>query len=287
MKIKFNRQKQKWIELPPHSKEGFYLDPRLRYKLDIVKKILKNEWDAPLLIDGYERSGKSTLAMTMGWYLSNETLSINNFCYGLDDAIKKIKEIPDKSILIVDEGSLVFSSKDVMMKEQKKLMKILDVVGMKNLIIIICLPSFFDLNKSIAIRRSRFLLHVYKSKEWERGRFCYFSERGKRTLYTIGKKGFGSYSKPKANFFGRFTKFQPPFYQEYLKFKRKTLLETLNDGAEFNKHDIKTELIYNFKKNQPEVTDKIIAKGFGISLSEYYRRKKRWEILHTTPPQPH
>lgn len=275
MKVKYDTKKREWIELPPHSKEegSIYLDGFLKKRLDKVRKLIDENWDAPILIDGPERSGKSTLAMTIGYYLSDTQLTANNFATGLTDCAKKIKEVPDKSILIVDEGSLVFSSKDAMSRAQKQLMKILDVVGQKNLIIIICLPSFFDLNKQIAIRRSRFLLHVYHTQNWKRGQFSYFSARKKRWLYELGRKNFGSYKKPKPTFIGSFVDFKPHFYEEYLEIKKKSMMEALDVGAkEVNLSTYKTELMVKFKENCPDIPNLIIAKGFGISKSEYYRR---------------
>lgn len=280
MKLQFDTKKKKWIELPDNSEEGIYLDGYLKKKLDFVRKIIKKGWDCPILIDGSERSGKSTLAMTMGYYLSDTKLGINNFASGMKDATKKIKELPDKSILIIDEGSLVFSSKDAMNKGQKQLMKILDVVGQKNFIIIICLPSFFDLNKQIAVRRSRFLLHVYKNKEWKRGRFVYFGEKKKRILYEMGKKNFGSYAKPKCNFRGTFPDFKPEFYNDYIKLKNKSMLEALDMGEErFNPERHLTKIIGDFKENCPEVTNKTLAKGFCISLRSVYLRLKHYKEL--------
>ncbi len=169
--------------------------------------------------------------MTAAWYLSDAKLTIDNFAVGMSDAADKIDKLPDKSILFVDEGSLVFNSKDSMTREAKKLQKILDVVGQKNMIFIIVLPSFFDLNKSIATRRSKFLLHVYTGNDMKRGRFTYYGENKKRLLYMVGKKNFGSYNKPKSDWLGNFDDFQLPFDEEYKKLKKKSLKESL-DGTE-------------------------------------------------------
>ena len=187
--LKFNGKK--WEEV---EKSNFWIDRFLLNDLIHLKTIQKDDWDGVILIDGKERSGKSKLAMIMGWFLSNTTLSENNFASGLTDASKKIAKLPDRSVLIVDEGSIVFSSKDSTKSEQKKLIKILDVVGQKNLIFIICLPCFFDLNKTIAVRRSLFLLHVYPDKNYKRGQFARFGERKKSMLYKHGKKNYDSYA---------------------------------------------------------------------------------------------
>lgn len=205
-----------------------YLDPMLKQKLDNVKKIIKKDWDCVFLIDGIEGSGKSTLSFICGWYISEGKITIKNICEGSEDAIKKLENLPDKSILIIDEGSLMFSSKDVMKKEQKSLIKILQVIRQKMMCLIIVSPSFFDLNKYISVSRSRFLLHVYTDKELNRGRYSFFSTKKKKTLYNVGKKEFNSYQKPKADFIGRFTKFDP-FGEEYQELKRKSLMESFKD----------------------------------------------------------
>jgi len=209
--------------------ENFYIDGYLKSKLDNVKKIISKNWDAVILIDGKERSGKSTLGFVCAWYLSDGKVTINNISKDTEDAIRKIETLPDKSILFVDEGSMSFSSKDAMRREQRKIMKILDVVGQKNLCIIIILPSFFDLLKPIATRRARFLLHVYTDEELNRGRFSYFGEKKLKKLYEYGKKNFGSYDKPESDFIGRFTDFKVPFFEEYLKLKRETLMLALKE----------------------------------------------------------
>jgi hypothetical protein len=206
------------------------LHNRLREKLDNIKKIVKRKWDAVFLIDGHERIGKSTLGMTAAWYLSDGKLTIDNFAAGMNDAAEKVEKLPDKSILFVDEGSLVFNSKDSMTREAKKLQKVLDVVGQKNMVFIIVLPSFFDLNKNIATRRSKFLLHAYTGNDMRRGRFTYFGPNKKRLLYALGKKNFGSYAKPKSDWLGDFDDLKLPFHDEYIELKKKSLKEALDGG---------------------------------------------------------
>jgi len=209
----------------------FYLDEFLKRRLDTLKQIVyKKNWDGVILIDGLERVGKSTLGITIGYYLADGNFTVDNICADNEDAVKKIESFPDKSVLLVDEGSLVFNSRDAMKKEQKKLMKILNVVGQKNMIFIIVLPSFFDLNKQIAIRRSKFLLHCYTDNSLSRGRFTYFGEDAKKKLYSVGKKNFDSYQYPKRsiNEIGRFTDFNP-FGEEYLATKRKSLFSALHE----------------------------------------------------------
>jgi len=284
IRLYYDKPKRKWLECPTKSWKEWEqetgnltinLHVRLRQKLDNIKKIIKKKWDAVFIIDGGERSGKSTLGMTAAWYLSDGKLTLDNFAAGMQDAAEKVEKLPDGSILFVDEGSLVFNSKDSMTKEAKKLQKVLDVVGQKNMTFIIVLPSVFDLNKSIATRRSKFLLHVYTPSSMERGRFCYFGSNKKRHLYALGKKNFGSYTKPKADWLGDFDDFQLPFNEEYIELKKKSLAEALGSGdggsdGKIRLGDIRAMYIKKLVNNLEGVTTTKISNALGISTKTLY-----------------
>jgi len=219
-----------WREV---EKSDFWIDKLLLKKLKGLKKIQDEKWDGVIIIDGKERSGKSVLGMLIGWYLSKGKIGIQNFARGLEDAANKIANLPDKSVLIVDEGSLVFSSKDSQSGAQKKLIKLMDVVGQKNMIFIICLPCFFDLNKTVAVRRSLFLCHVSPGDEYKRGTFVYWGEKDKKKLYIFGKKNYDSYTYPSPTFpVGTYMDFEPPFYKEYLEIVKKESLEEVMREAQ-------------------------------------------------------
>lgn len=286
----YNNKKRKWETCPTKNWKEWEIENNiltinlhnmLRQKLDNIKKITKRKWDAVFIIDGNERCGKSTLGMTAAWYLSNGRITINNFAAGMQDAAEKIEKLPDGSILFVDEGSLVFNSKDSMTREAKKLQKVLDVVGQKNMIFIIVLPCFFDLNKNIATRRSKFLLHVYTGSDMIRGRFSYFSPNKKRHLYSLGKKNFGSYSKPKSDWLGGFEDFKLPFDEEYIELKRKSLNEALELGGEkgdgrFKYGDIRAMHIQMIEKEYPNLlSNNKWAKIFLTNANTIEREKKR------------
>jgi hypothetical protein len=221
-------ENDKWVKCPPEEKD-LSLNVILKSKLDNVNMIIKKKFDCAFIISGGERTGKSTLGITCGMYLSNNTLTMDNFASGMDDCTEKIKNLPEESVLIVDESSLVFSSADAIKKEQKQLLRVLDVVGQKRLKFIIILPAFHDLNKQIATRRSRFLLHVYTDKALNRGFFSYYGEKTKKRLYIEGKKNYGSMAFPEPEWDGRFNDYIPPFNDEYLRLKKKSLMESLGE----------------------------------------------------------
>jgi len=257
---------------------------KLWEKVKNIKKYQKKGWDSVVLIDGPRRGGKSTLGKQVA-YLINPEGTIDNFVAGLEEAPEKISKAKFDDYLFFDEGSLVANSKQAMSKKNVQLEQIIDVCGVKRLVLIFCMPSFFSISKSIAVEHSRFLLHVYTGKKLERGKFTYFGTKKKRLLYSLGKKNFGSYKKPKADWNGKFVDFTLPFEEDYIKLKAASLQEALGNSKETEKPkkeiDYKREFVARFKENNPDVTDKDIAKGFGISRSEYYRRRAAWRAAKT------
>lgn len=206
--------------------QDVYLDDFIIEKLDNIKKILKRNFDCMFIVDGEERSGKSTFALTMATYLFPD-MCANNMAIDAEDAIKKLSTMPKGSPIIIDEGSLMFGSKDTMTREQKHIIKILNVIGQKNLIFMICLPSFFSLNDYVAADRSRFLVHVYTDNNLNRGQYCYWGKGKLKKLYREGKKQHGKYRVVRPDFYGKFTDFRPSWYDEYLKIKEKSLLSAI------------------------------------------------------------
>jgi hypothetical protein len=74
----------------------------------------------------------------------------------------------------------------------------------KNLFVLILLPSFFDLDKNIAIHRTRGLIHVLADVT-KRGFFRYYTKNQKKKLYVLGKKFYNMNAIGKSYFRGRFT----------------------------------------------------------------------------------
>jgi len=254
----------------------------IHYRLwEKVKRIIwlkKKGYDSPIIIDGKRRTGKSTLGKVI-LYLIDPNISIKNFVAGVEDSLEAVESASDDSGLLFDESSLNFASKDSMKKAQNQLLKIIDVCGQKRLTLIFILPTFFELNRTIAITHSLFLLHVYTDEKLNRGRFGYFGTKAKKKLYILGKKNFGSYAQPEADWTGTFRNFELPFEDEYLKLKKESLRQAINPQKKEYKNKqlvdkTRTECMLTFKENCPEVTDKILAKGFGISTREFYRRRK-------------
>lgn len=273
VKVKLNPETNKWERLPDGSPDGIYIHHKLKDKLDNIKKIQARNWDCMFIICGIEGGGKSTLGKLCMWYLSNGTATINNIAANAQEAFDKLKNLPDESPLLIDEGELMFSAKDSMRTEQKQLLKILQVIRQKRMSLIVVCPDFFDLQKYLAVHRSRFVLRAVTDRKLTRGTFLYWGERRKKLLFEMGKRNFNSYTKPKREWAGDFTDFKVAFEAEYDLTKKKSLASSFENKAhELDKttyyavirEKIKKSIIANGKEKKP-LSFKQISRFYEVS----------------------
>ncbi len=263
-------KKKKWIELKNYTEPKYnnYLvvtiDRFLWKKVLNIIMLRKKGYDAIIVIDGKRRTGKSTLAQTIA-YLLNPNMTVDNFVKGIEDAIETLDKLKEEDVIIFDESSLAFNSKDAMKKSTVQLLKVIDVIGQKRLAMICCLPEFFSLQRPISITHSLFLIHIYTDKKLIRGRFAYFGTKKKRMLYEIGKKNFNSYRKPTSDFVGQFPDFKLPFEEEYQKLKMDSLKEAMGIRVEKKmSFEQRKELILYFLPNVEKMKKKITNEELGI-----------------------
>lgn len=184
----------------------FYLDERLHKRLDRIKEDLKkNDKDCFIALDGNEGSGKSTLALQIGKYV-DPTLNLSRVVFtpeGFREAILKAKK---GQCVIFDEAFTGLSSRASLSGVNRTLVSLMMQIRQKNLFVIMVLPTFFLLDKYVALFRSRALIHVYESSG-RRGYFKVYNQRKKKLLFLLGKATY-SYSGAKwavkTNFKGRF-----------------------------------------------------------------------------------
>jgi hypothetical protein len=204
----------------------FYVDGYLKNNLDICLDIVHKDWDMVFVIDGTEGSGKSVLAQQIAKYFDP------SFC--LDRIVFRAKNFKDEVIkaeknqaVVWDEALSGLSSRGAMSTVNKTIVDLLAEIRQKNLFLIIVLPTFFDLDKYVALWRSRFLIHVHHDK-FKRGFFNFYNESCKKFLYINGKK-FYNYKCAVPSFRGRFTNFYTVDQEEYKAKKLSSLRATDED----------------------------------------------------------
>jgi hypothetical protein len=197
--------------------EQFFMNKTLYNNLSILKKaVLKDNFDFFGIIDGQVGSGKSTLAMQQAKFF-DPTFNLDRVHFTGENYAKAVQESEKFQAHVFDEAVEGMSAREHYTFINRTLVKLLTKVRHKGLFNIIVLPSFFDLEKSMAIYRSNCLTHCYLNK-MKRGQFTFFAYTNKKNLYVRGKK-FMYYGASKANFIGNFGKFFPFNYDVYEKKK--------------------------------------------------------------------
>lgn len=168
-----------------------------------AKKVIKSDWDMCFVVDGIERGGKSVLAQQIAGFL-DPTLTLDRIAFNPEEFKQAVKNAQKYQAVIYDEAYSGLSSRQAMSIVNKGLISMMAQIGQKNLFVVIVLPNFFELDKYIALHRSRALIHVFVDANWKRGFFRFYNKDRKKPLYMKGKKYY-SYCV-KQNFHGRFPK---------------------------------------------------------------------------------
>lgn len=204
------------------TEKEFYMDGYMKAALDVAKREIKNDWDFLFVYDGVEGSGKSTAAMQHAFYC-DPSLSLDRYAFTPMEFHNVVMKSDRYQAVVYDEAWSGLNSRQAMSKINRSLISMLTQIRQKNLFVFIVLPTFFDLDKYVALWRSRALIHIYAGDNWERGSFLFFNAERKKQLYLTGKKLY-DYAAVKSNFYGSFTGYIPLDIEIYKKRKYDALV---------------------------------------------------------------
>lgn len=212
-KLKINISGQLWDfkegkPLPHSDTNSVYADGFLYENLKIFAERLIHNFDSWINICGDEGDGKSLLAKQIaaivGHILSSYGHKSKNHTTFTHTQFKAAVLGANKfDVVVYDEAISGLSARRAMSLINTALISMAAQCRKKNLFVIICLPSFHDLDKNIAIHRTRALLNVYTDK-FSRGYFSYYTKDQKRRLYVDGKKYYDM-TCVRPEFRGRYT----------------------------------------------------------------------------------
>jgi len=251
------------------GEKEFGMDGYLYNNLMEVKGMIKKDDDCVLVVDGRERAGKSVLALQVACAL-DPTFNLDRVAYNPKDFEDIIFKAEKYQCVILDEAMDIFYGKESQSWVNKYFNKLLAKIGQLNLIVILVLPSFFELDKYPSLHRSRVLLHIYTRRK-QRGFFAFYNYSKKLKLYVKGKK-FYDYNKPKPNFRGRFPNFYPIDEQEYRKKKAESLT---SGGDEFSGQNIQRDWLIGYINTELNISQAKIAEMF-----EGCQKPLRKSIIH-------
>lgn len=267
MKVKVNNQE-------------YYMDGYLNTNITTAKTIIKKDWDMVIIIDGAEGSGKSVLTQQVATYC-DPTLNLDRIVFTPNEFRKAIIKAKKYQAVVYDEAYTGLSARATMSMINRALVSMLAEIRQKNLFVFVVMPTFFDLDKYVALWRSRALINVYTGDNFERGFFKFFNKTKKKDLYINGKKYY-NYNKPEANFIGRFPNHYTVNEKAYKKKKRNSLIDREKKAEEAQiKHEVENA-IFNRIMALPNVVldkipNKVKANILGISESYYYIKLKKFQ----------
>lgn len=233
----------------------------LRYIDKYIKRINKYDYDFFIVVCGKERRGKSTLAIQIGYYISNGTLTVDNICMDADQFTTALQNSKKGDVIIFDEAGTNLFSREAMSTVNRMLTKGFMVSGLKNICIILCIPSFFSLDTYIRTHRIDLLVNIPK-----RGRWKAYSHRRAKIISLKGSK-MKNMGVVRDNEFGTFPKSFP--------------------GKELEKAYRKKEIAYKLKyigeikKNiEGYFTSSQFCRITGYNMKTLYRWIKSNKITH-------
>jgi ABC-type oligopeptide transport system ATPase subunit len=261
--------------------QEFYVDGTMYRNLENIKKLIKKDFDYVTLVDGYVGSGKSTLA-TQICKLIDPTFNIDRIAFNGKDFHRIVREVGPGKAVMFDEAMSGLHSRRAMSKLNTDLVQMMAKIRQKNLFFVMVLPSFFDLDKNIAIDRSRMLIHCY-TKGVGRGYYAVYGRTKKKYLYLKGKKFYDYNTSPDIR--GRFTAGYGVDEDEYRKRKHEDLVgepdEPEIDPEE--KKEIEKEIYYSMirrfedTKDSLSLTIKDFAALMGFTHTTYYKYRRDLE----------
>lgn len=266
------------------TEDEFSMDGYLHNVLETAKKVIKRDWDMVFAVDGSEGAGKSVLAMQAA-KLCDPTLDIDRIVFTPSAFRKAIVNSEPYQSIIYDEAYTGLSSRATMSLINRTLISMLAEIRQRNLFVFVVMPCFFDLDKYAALWRSRGLIHVYTGTDFERGFFAFFNVDKKKALYMLGKK-FYSYSRPRANFIGRFPNHYTVDEAAYRKKKRESLMEREKKKELAEKQAEVDAMLFERIMHMPDsVPHKFKIEALGMPQSTYWVKIKQWRDMRDLESQ--
>jgi hypothetical protein len=170
-------------------------------------------------------------------YAVDDEFSIDDVVFDSQSFARRIRKIKKGKAVVFDEAFNGLSSRGALSKENRKLVRLLMECRQRNLFIFIVLPSFFLLEKYVALFRSHALFHTYKGKKHpDRHYYKVYNYNKKRLLFILGAKLL-SYGRPKINTSYRFYGKYPPTIDREAYVTKK--LNAFRDNENFDESENK------------------------------------------------
>lgn len=269
---------------PKQKSHGAYINETLANNLDTYARKIVDDMHFLIIISGNDAvgNGKTTLATHIGSYLTNKinelhgttnSFTSKNVALNAKKLVKQSFENPQYSIQLLDEGDDLTTHG--MKQAAVELKRYFRKCRQLNQILIMIIPSFFELPRFYALARSHALINVKFHGEFDRGVFDFYGPKQKKKLYIKGKKDW-DYDAARPDFDGGFFSqytFFPGLKDETKAYKKKKYDDMIEDAQEDHNQlsplQVERMIIARtfrmVKDGLPKIKQKDLAAAFRIS----------------------
>lgn len=266
--------------MPIVTDKEYHLDQGLKEFLDLCVERYKKKWDNVIIIDGKERAGKSTLARQMGYYYAQQIgkqFTLDNVFFDPDELLEFAKNNTDQ-VIIWDEAAFGMLANEWQSKLQQTINKALMTCGKYRHFWVFIIPTFFRLNRYVALDRSIGLIHVYSPDLINRGCYLALNEQNKTWVYNNNRKS-ESYGKS-FSFRGRFV-MNTILDEEQYDIKKDAAIQKFVSLQETKKESKATQRYNDARKRaiQLNLPSEIIEEIFDISGKTVKNEATKLKVL--------
>lgn len=139
----------KEVYITSGQRRGVYSD-MLEKMASLVRRRANNKRQTVIVITGRTGTGKSTCGIQLARLIDPEWNIEEGYVYGANDLRELLKSGKGRrSINLFDEGSVSFNSLKSNARDDRDMVVLLDILRSWEMTTIICIPSFYDLNKRV------------------------------------------------------------------------------------------------------------------------------------------
>lgn len=189
------------LDLDPYMKK-LQFDRNMISVCNAIRDRIEIKFDMVICLDGEEGIGKSTLAICLGWLLSEKFDLEKNVSYlpTTKEMENKFWAIKNKSVLVVDEAIKALYKLRFMDRFQTRVNEMYATERWQQKITLLCIPRFTDLNEFFRNDRVKFWVHVVDrglavvfakdtTNLWGNDRW-HLREEYKNVLYQVRRKKY-------------------------------------------------------------------------------------------------
>lgn len=129
----------------------------------MINETIRTDKDFVMAVSGETGSGKSTLAIKLAKRIYPDFNIKRDIIYSREELIARINDSPKFSVIIMDEAINALFRRDFMKKQQKYILRLFDMCRDKNLVVILCVPVFWSIDKHLLESKVKLRLHIERT----------------------------------------------------------------------------------------------------------------------------